>query len=305
MSNLEQNTILKGGACSLIGNIQGCVNWSKCVADYLLLKTLQSQKYKKVCVIAMDINVEDLKSLTAVTLHDLDSRLLIFSDWSSFEQFWDAEIVTKLQVDNECFYGIFLYSMSEWLLNSSIDSIVPRVNRIIGQCNSSTRNADSVESATIQSTVLFVSLIYYSLHSSSMIGYLQSLFPTTIVVKPNDGTLSAEMAAEIQTVRRSVATSKMFEFVDYFTWKQNMLSHIPKLSDGNSSSVSTNNENALLKPKESESHNEETTEELELKNTLQNTIGDGNIKINSRLITFDSTDPEFDEDDDPDQDLDL
>lgn len=296
-TNFEQCTVIKGGACTIIGNDQSSVNWSKCAMDYLLLKSLQNSKYKRVFIVCLDQNVEDIKSFLKLGCIDstiLETRASIFIEWELFVNEWKS-VTRSFQDCDGSYFGIFLYSLSELILINGIEYISSSIRPIVAQCNYSSRSTDTAQKSSVQHpTLLFVTNLDYTLHPVSTINYVSSIFPTTVSVKPNDGTLSQSIAAEVQTVRRSLVSSKMFEHIDYFTWKSNMITPVLKVDDN----VGHNNQKL--------STEEGGENQDELKNTLQSTLIDGSVsKINPRLITFDSTDPEFDDDDDPDQDLDL
>lgn len=300
-TDFEQCTVIKGGACVITGNEQNCVNWAKSAADFLLVKALQNSKYKRIYVICLDQSSQDVESLLKLAGVEADvirDRLLVFAEWESFENYWRNEIGRFQNCEKDCYYGIFLYSLSELLLTSGVESFSSSLRSLIAQCNFCAKTFDSaVQNANNDHPILLlVSTLHYTLHPVSVINYMCSMFPTSVTMKPNDGTLSQSIAAEALTIRRSLVTSKMFEHIDYFTWKTNMIHPVTKSDDN----VATN------KYIDSINDEDSTMEETQLKSTLQSTLVDGSVtKVNPRLITFDSTDPEFDDDDDPDQDLDL
>ncbi len=109
---------------------------------------------------------------------------------------------------------------------------------------------------------------------------------------------------------RSAATGKINESIEMFTCRDSLLAPLKPVThfDADDAQEATNNDNstknltALPTAEESAADNSTKT------NTTTgggNTANGGKASHNQRLITFDSTDPEFDEDSDPDADLDL
>ena len=103
---------------------------------------------------------------------------------------------------------------------------------------------------------------------------------------PNDGILAPSVTAEIQLIRRSPATGRVTESLEMFRMQNHQL--LPIVVDKKRDPIVSAAADVMPEAIESasSSNKEPTASPL-------------------RLITFDSTDPEFDEDSDPDADLDL
>ena len=102
---------------------------------------------------------------------------------------------------------------------------------------------------------------------------------------------------EIQTIRKSCSTGKVTENIEMFSFKDSFMFPLyHHITDKNSNNYDNKTNNDI---KDNTINNSLAQ--------LQNSNNNNNkVTINkSRLITFDSTDPEFDEDSDPDADLDL
>ncbi len=155
-------------------------------------------------------------------------------------------------------------------------------------------------------TLIFV--VHESLHSESVLSHMQSLVSVVVRVVPNGGTLSPDVAAEMQVVRTSPSTGKVTETVEMFSLRDCALCLIPST--------------AMLAAEQATDSSPQVAETEEngsqiLSKLLSTTATGGAASAEnsaavissggglSRLITFDSTDPEFDEDSDPDADLDL
>ena len=95
--------------------------------------------------------------------------------------------------------------------------------------------------------------------------------------------------------RRSEATGKVTELIEMFVWRNHFLQPLKTSSEQKRDSVNNANKHT-----EEDAHTDKV-----------HSLGIESIKIHeiqrkqARLITFESTDPEFDEDSDPDADLDL
>lgn len=102
-------------------------------------------------------------------------------------------------------------------------------------------------------------------------------------------------------------TGKVNESIEMFTCRESLLSPLKPVThfgadDAEDSTEGDNTKNITALPTAAESADKNTTSGAK-KNNANNTVGQ--VNHNQRLITFDSTDPEFDEDSDPDADLDL
>ena len=160
---------------------------------------------------------------------------------------------------------------------------------------------------------------------------LSSLCNVTCYISTNDGTMSDEVCLQIHSFRKSIQTGKVSESVELFgrhveTYIYPLKQNSIQLIDNNTSSINNTLLNLNISNNNNHTDNGSTatsstssSSEMLLSQALNSqstttitTITNNNITnnpslnvVNSRLITFDSTDPEFDEDSDPDNDLDL
>jgi hypothetical protein len=161
-----------------------------------------------------------------------------------------------------------------------------------------------------------------------------SPFNAAVFVRPNDGTISDELACEVHVVKMSAVTGKVAEDRDFFVRKApavrgdaagvlaqgpqySLLAPVAKMNQATADSAST----AVLaaattsatfgaQPTGPTSHptnssNSSSASITHATATATATVAAATTSTNRRLITFDSTDPEFDDDSDPDADLDL
>jgi hypothetical protein len=149
-----------------------------------------------------------------------------------------------------------------------------------------------------------------------------SPFNAAVFVRPNDGTVSDELACEVHVVKVSAVTGKVAEDRDFFVRRASavrgdaagvlaqgpqysLLAPVVKMkqaaaADSASTAVlaaATTSATFAAQPSNTNSSSASTT------NATASTVAV--TATNRRLITFDSTDPEFDDDSDPDADLDL
>lgn len=115
------------------------------------------------------------------------------------------------------------------------------------------------------------------------------------MIKPNRGTIFAvqDLAAEVQILRRSLTTHKVTEQIESLQWSATASGLLEPLQKISSKTLSNDSEGKV--------DQEMTTNAASTAAAVVIPAASGP----SRLITFDATDPEFDEDDDPDADLDL
>lgn len=144
-----------------------------------------------------------------------------------------------------------------------------------------------------------VFVIHATLHTIAELTVLKKYIDACVFLHPNDGSMSEEIAIETHTVRRSRTSGKVLERKDLFRFMygssnpMKVGSLIPislrKLSDENSDARQAEEAPGVL-----EKPTAPSLQELQPRSSYR-----------SRLITFDSNDPEFDDDSDPDHDLDL
>ena len=118
----------------------------------------------------------------------------------------------------------------------------------------------------------------------------------------------AEILCEMQVVKVSSLTGKVLEASNYFTQSQGHALLIPIVKVGakreeeapvKALSTAVNSSNFSISKEDQEKERERDQERVRAAGPKSRGHD------NRRLITFDSTDPEFDEDSDPDADLDI
>ena len=230
--------------------------------EYLLISTLRRQNFHRIHLLLLDKRVD---SIIASNIEGHEKLVIVKSV---------EELVRSLSRDNfdkDCSIAIFIYSMSELILRTSLKNAASSFQQLIALTMNPTHSVN------------LYTVINSSLHDLPTISYLTSMVDAVVTVVPNDGaTISSEIAAELHIVRRSQSSTKITEDIEMFEWRDARLQ--PRLQ------VRLND--SAMDAKSTTEH--ENTNEVKV---FQ--------KPHSRLITFESTDPEFDDDDDPDADLDL
>ena len=177
---------------------------------------------------------------------------------------------------------------------------------------------------------IILAIVHENLHSTWNIATsYRSTANTYVTCVPNKGQLSPVVALEVHTVRRTHA-GRVQEAHELFAlpaergmnkWEIAELRSIPKKDpnnnhDGKKDTQSTMNEIESVFGNTSKlgliSEDISTTSSYTEEGKSESNIQEGGVPQNAsfkaqqqRLITFASTDPEFDEDSDPDADLDL
>jgi len=189
--------------------------------------------------------------------------------------------------------AVIVYSLSEIILFAGLKKGLD----FIGQLIQATPN-DSNNSIIFQ--------INSSLHPPAVIARIQQHLDTIAIIVsqphiipcmldhcsfklqlPNSGLLAASVAAEVQTVRRSPSSGRVSEHLEMF-FLESGLSILRPISP-----TSISNHHSVTAAEVSKLETKIAVEQKPLP------------VHNARLICFVSTDPEFDEDSDPDADLDL
>lgn len=212
--------------------------------------------------------------------------------------------------------AVVLFSLSELLLSSG-----PTALRVV----------DSIRScATLGVAVSVVAVIHSTLHPPHLLSRLLpqqqhgqhtgSPFSSAVFVRPNDGTVSVELACEAHVVKVSTVTGKVAEDRDFFVRRAvavrgdaaGVLAQGPHYSllEPVVKVMTTQDTNNPAPAAASATDTTSVTFGGQPNNTSNNVSASRATAatataINRRLITFDSTDPEFDDDSDPDADLDL
>lgn len=229
--------------------------------------------------------------------------------------------------------GIVIYSVTSLILSHGRSKVLKSLKRLTSSLSSGT---------DIKGTV--IGTIYSSLHSEKEIALLRDFADTYCQLTPNRGSLSSVVAVEGHCIRRGATTMSgggggrvsevrdMFSFEDpsiaaiqqarhrgkmgqgegHRLWVPHRLKALPKVkSDGEAGLAedeiteehADSAENVLqsMVPKEATS----LAAEVAKKSSGEQSTDKMSMIAARHLVTFNSTDPEFDEDSDPDADLDL
>jgi hypothetical protein len=309
MNSLEQLVVLKESSCCVLGNSENGVQWGVLTTDYLLLKLCSGDRYKHIICFNIDRKKSDLfqiekesrKFRKDVVCQSSKDFIIIENDPEFYKNgFFDLSLVYemikgKILMAHHSSCALFIYSLSEIILNVGVAQTISFMKRLSCLVTPPTvpKMNGNPNSAVIP-TCCIIYVLHESLHSPHDLIQLQNAVSVVVRVVPNRGTLSPEVAAEIQTIRKSPNSGKVVECIELAVFRDGFLCPLTnKSSSGDNMNVTQDpgTDNLLEKLL-----NEGTKVQLKVEPTGL---------IAPRLITFDSTDPEFDEDSDPDADLDI
>jgi hypothetical protein len=301
-SFLEESTLGKSSSSSVIcGNCYKGQNWSRSLLYKLFCGTLQRiDKYDSIVIVSLENLEEEFEIITNTIVVKEESRSKVHY-FDSFQSF----TASPMFLQQRGHYAIFISSLTDWILNANSIEEVGRelynLRKIMG---------NKYQNSLFQ--IHLYTTLYTTLHSFETVQIIQSWFPTVVRVLPNDGIMFSPMiAAEVHTIRRSEGSNKMSEALELFIWSSitertltpfvmltPLISNTSAVKDKNLSQIQSNNDNSKV------------DDSAPTKSTITSTANNNNSILppkmsQSRLITYDRTDPEFDEDDDPDADLDL
>eukprot|EP00598_Pedospumella_elongata_P008415 CAMPEP_0184988556 /NCGR_PEP_ID=MMETSP1098-20130426/24521_1 /TAXON_ID=89044 /ORGANISM="Spumella elongata, Strain CCAP 955/1" /LENGTH=361 /DNA_ID=CAMNT_0027513335 /DNA_START=8 /DNA_END=1090 /DNA_ORIENTATION=- len=202
--------------------------------------------------------------------------------------------------------AVVIYSISELILNIGFMKTREFLRTLTSLLHEHINvGSNSSSSAALVPSIVLV--VQESLHSTAVLAQIQSLASVIVRVVPNSGTLASTVAAEVQTIRRSAVTGKINESIEMFTCRDSLLAPLKPVThfgadDADETADSDNTKSSITAlPTALESADKNAGSAVK-KNNVSSAASQANH--NQRLITFDSTDPEFDEDSDPDADLD-
>eukprot|EP01039_Chlorochromonas_danica_P011379 gene11379-12709_t len=291
ISSLEQLIIQKdqGGGCVILSNAHHNHHWSYGIADYLLKKAYQASRFSKILFLSFDRQQEEIEEVLSSSVKESDKlkgtgnvKFITTLPTTLNSNTLHEEIFSFLTEDTTTPKAIFLYSLSEVSLCYDKVDVWRWCQSLLTHCQ--------------HHHTLLVTTLHSSLHNEKDRSMWTSLFPTVVKVSPNGGHLSEVIAGEVQVLRRSPTSGKVTEEQEMVQWVENCLQPIAVHKEKKSSRSGATGGRAEEGTKQ-EKQGEGLSESLDSKNENEANI--------ARFITFDSTDPEFDEDSDPDADLDL
>ncbi len=291
------------------------------MADYLLCKALTEQRVGKVIVLSLDRPVQELRTILRNAAKDdfidrkvdVENNIIFVEEVDLNRTFFETiDTITKIgssTVAIEQTTVVILYSISELVLSYGLHASIPWIKGAVSSVSASKR------------PILLLTTLHQSLHDEPSISFITSLFPTIAKIMPNYGTISASVAAEVQTIRRSAITGKISESLELLHWKHALLTPLPVQKVPSSGSSKAQQDLAGEQKAEVSVHSRDSNKHTGNFSRPLLLLGPAHAASTSttvstsapalappaagRLITFDSTDPEFDEDSDPDADLDL
>ena len=311
---LDSLVVVKGVTACIFGDADGPgTPPGVAVADCLVGRLLASARYARVLCVCLGRSEEAVRHAARLYLEfqSDDCETLIDTKLSTCATFGDAATALCGSGNNGA-TAVVIFSMSELLLECGVAASLAAVHTI---CNSNSGDGGPTVIAVVHTTlhpphVLAQLLPRRRNSASSSSNDDRGGFNAACFVRGNDGTLAAELACEVQVVRVSSAAGKVHEETDYFAARA-------RPAGGNARGVLAQGPPlALLQPipqlkKLQETHHAPAAAAASATHTgVSSTItttstSNAIIAGNRRLITFDSTDPEFDDDSDPDADLDL
>lgn len=290
MSFLEQSTIVKTGTTCVIGSADEGLQWGVLVSDFLLNKVSIGGKFDRIVCACLDRSHKDVRE--TMNQNSSSNILDIITIQPSLSP---RDVVAALTPTVPTSRSIlFLNSFSELIFMFGYQCALKLLHHFKGIFTS------------------VVATVHKSLHSPQLINLMPSTFVVTVVVKPNDGTMASDVTAEIHCLRKSISgrvseASELFGHREGFLFPLHETRSIPHSSKAvdaeDSESSNSTKVLASIDMKSGATKKEDVVPK----------VSGGEASPNfhqalpgvQRLVTFDSTDPEFDEDSDPDNDLDL
>ena len=260
----ETDVLAKGGVVCIFGCVDRGIQYGNLLNDYLLAKAIENERFEAIFLCINDRNPHCFPS-SSKTRPILPENLLNLCEKSDIE--------TEKSI-------LFLSSLSEILLLHK------------------NRNIALLFSAFRSRFLTSICVVHSSLHDNIKLTELKLKSDTSLLVSPNDGSMSAAIAVEIHSIRKSKVTGKVVERKDLFSLRTG-----DESSSGRPALVPIKG-NTSRQTREDEEKEEIQNGEAENENMITLSAKKKGA-YESRLITFDSNDPEFDDDSDPDHDLDL
>lgn len=302
--------------------------WSCIVGDYLFDKFSESSRFDLVSYVSFDTRVKDINIIN-MNSHSNSKKINIF-DASSYwkendlntliEQIQKSEVSKQQELDlpivnSKPSHAIVIHSLSEMIIRFGFTRTLCFIEEVadILQISNVNINSSSVESKKKNQSCLIL-VIHQSLHTPQMLTRIQNIGNINLFIKPNLGLFDKQILFEIYCIRRSQDSGKIIEDSEFFQRKSKLTSldsrgvlieSVNKFKDIEYQVNDTSNQikelsfdnpmDKLLKQSE---------RELENTNTKRDAVAT-TMTTMKQLVTYDTNDPEFDDEDDPDDDLDL
>jgi len=333
--------VAKGGVTACVfGDADGpatCLRPGLSVADLLVGRLLASARYARVLCVCLDRPEEAVRRAAGLYLEQQAScppdAAAADAKLTTCKTLDDASTaLMHSNGDGEGATAVVLFSLSELLLERGVAATLAAVNSLRGPGDGDGGDNGGGERRTRPTLIAVVHTTLHPPHVLAQLlprrsgghGHGRDVFSAACFVRGNDGTLASELACEVQVVRVSVATGKVVEDTDYFAARARsvggagsgmlaqgppvaLLHPIPQLKKQHVPAASVT---APTTTPAATTTTTTTTSIAAAVSATSNRSSNSNhaaasVAGNRRLITFDSTDPEFDDDSDPDADLDL
>lgn len=265
MLSFEQEAVGKGGGVCVLAGAERGVRWGTLLADLLLRRHVLSERADRLLIVLSD------RRQAAVPVRP--SAKVMFVSEQHVLQSPHSESGREKTV-------VFVYSLSEILLRDGLQSALRFIHALDSYCSS-----------------IFV--VHSTLHTPRQLLEIKNACATVMVVTPNDGSMSEEIVMETHTIRKSAVSGKVVERKDLFKFdfgdvgSQTSFGQLQPIQNSRGTPATLAGD-----PSKAESIQVAP-------GSSQGEIVPSRGGYQSRLITFDSNDPEFDDDSDPDHDLDI
>jgi len=323
--------VAKGGvAACVFGDADGpatCLRPGLSVVDCLLGRLLASARYARVLCVCLDRPEEAVRRAAGLYLEQQAScppdAAAADAKLTTCKTLDDASTaLMHSNGDGEGATAVVLFSLSELLLERGVAATLAAVNSLRGP-------GDGDDGGERRTRPTLIAVVHTTLHPPHVLaqllprrsgghGHGRDVFSAACFVRGNDGTLASELACEVQVVRVSVATGKVVEDTEYFAaraWSVGgagcgMLAQGPPVALLHPIPQLKKQQHVPAASVTAPTTTTTTTSTAAAVSATTNRSSNSNhaaasVAGNRRLITFDSTDPEFDDDSDPDADLDL
>jgi hypothetical protein len=278
---LSALALLRGRCLGLLlGSASGACLWASHLMDHLLCQAIADSNFRSVTVYALDRSALEVQAMVNKQSHLGEEkqklRILTEIDLGQPLQPTQPEPETTC-IDNS------KTSNSDAIPSSSpaADAIFIYSLSELVLTHGTQRSLQWIRRINQTPSLFLFASLQQSLHTIAKVSQISQAFPVVIKVVANMGMLGEAVAGEAQVLRRSRDTGKVSEHTFILHWQHGVLQPL-----------------SIQKPSTQTPSSESST-------TSSTAYVEAEARSMPRLITFDSTDPEFDEDSDPDADLDL
>jgi hypothetical protein len=298
--------VSKGGLSVIYGGMDKGIRWSQLLLESLLVQLIDSARFTSIVLISSDhsfaLQCQANSDKIKVTVMQPDLR-----DSAGIDVI-EARVI-DITRESELPIAVLVHSFSDFLLRYGSNPSI----KFLSKLKDITRATSLSPSHSSHS--LAIAVINQSLLLPSLLARLQLVASALLYLKPNNGTMAEEVLFEVHVIRRSMETGKVSENVDMFVANSNAVSNpntiaalvipVPKRRE-----IDEADKDRAHLPQKQQQQPEDLMKRLQepisMRATPETLSADKARSLpRKQLVTFDSSDPDFDEDDDPDDDLDL